>query len=113
MFYRILLRKGGVRRKNPIEHFFLILITMNRNALIGMMINIIEVVSGFLQGFYRGYCSTILREIPFSVIQFPLWECCKVLIVQNRWNEDGGCYSPLQSTLCGAVADAFLLQERG
>ena len=31
-----------------------------------------------LRGFYRGYGSTILREIPFSVIQFPLWELIKV-----------------------------------
>jgi solute carrier family 25 S-adenosylmethionine transporter 26 len=77
-----------------------------------MMINIIRFVSGFLQGFYRGYFSTILREIPFSVIQFPLWECFKVLIVKNRWNEDGGCCSPIQSALCGAVAGGFFLYYR-
>jgi len=34
-------------------------------------------LEGFL-GLYRGYTSTILREIPFSVIQFPLWELLKV-----------------------------------
>ena len=31
-----------------------------------------------LAGFYRGYGSTILREIPFSLIQFPLYEWMKV-----------------------------------
>ena len=29
-------------------------------------------------GFYRGYFSTVMREIPFSVIQFSLWEYFKV-----------------------------------
>jgi solute carrier family 25 S-adenosylmethionine transporter 26 len=28
-------------------------------------------------GLYRGFGSTILREIPFSVIEFPLWEAFK------------------------------------
>ena len=32
---------------------------------------------GFL-GFYRGYFATLSREIPFSIIQFPLWEFFKV-----------------------------------
>ncbi|XP_048347669.1 S-adenosylmethionine mitochondrial carrier protein [Sphaerodactylus townsendi] len=29
-------------------------------------------------GLYRGYKSTVLREIPFSLVQFPLWESLKV-----------------------------------
>lgn len=31
-----------------------------------------------LLGFYRGFGSTILREIPFSLVQFPLYEWLKV-----------------------------------
>nr|XP_019839668.1 PREDICTED: S-adenosylmethionine mitochondrial carrier protein [Bos indicus] len=31
-----------------------------------------------IQGLYRGYKSTVLREIPFSLVQFPLWESLKV-----------------------------------
>ncbi|XP_061252432.1 mitochondrial S-adenosylmethionine carrier protein isoform X5 [Bos javanicus] len=30
-----------------------------------------------IQGLYRGYKSTVLREIPFSLVQFPLWESLK------------------------------------
>ncbi|KAM9374641.1 mitochondrial S-adenosylmethionine carrier protein isoform 2-T2 [Phaethornis superciliosus] len=30
-----------------------------------------------IQGLYRGYKSTVLREIPFSLVQFPLWEALK------------------------------------
>uniref|UniRef100_A0A4W3HX10 Mitochondrial S-adenosylmethionine carrier protein n=1 Tax=Callorhinchus milii TaxID=7868 RepID=A0A4W3HX10_CALMI len=51
-------------------------------------------------GLYRGYGSTVLREIPFSLIQLPLWESLKVLWsrkqnhVVNSW----------QSAVCGAFA---------
>ncbi|XP_045434908.1 S-adenosylmethionine mitochondrial carrier protein isoform X5 [Pipistrellus kuhlii] len=31
-----------------------------------------------IPGLYRGYKSTVLREIPFSLVQFPLWESLKV-----------------------------------
>ncbi|ODN00167.1 S-adenosylmethionine mitochondrial carrier protein [Orchesella cincta] len=45
-----------------------------------------------VRGFYRGYFSTILREIPFSVIQFPLWEGFKSQVVN------------LRESICGAFA---------
>lgn len=35
-----------------------------------------------ISGFYRGYGSTILREIPFSLVQFPLYEWGKVALFQ-------------------------------
>lgn len=53
---------------------------------------------GFL-GFYRGYGTTILREIPFSVIQFPLWEYFKMQVAHRKGN-----VSPFESSLCGALA---------
>lgn len=33
---------------------------------------------GLVRGFYTGYFSTILRELPFSFIQFPIYEAMKV-----------------------------------
>uniref|UniRef100_A0A3B4DZK4 Mitochondrial S-adenosylmethionine carrier protein n=1 Tax=Pygocentrus nattereri TaxID=42514 RepID=A0A3B4DZK4_PYGNA len=30
-----------------------------------------------VRGLYRGFGSTVLREIPFSLVQFPLWEYLK------------------------------------
>uniref|UniRef100_A0A8C6VYD5 Mitochondrial S-adenosylmethionine carrier protein n=1 Tax=Nothobranchius furzeri TaxID=105023 RepID=A0A8C6VYD5_NOTFU len=35
-------------------------------------------------GLYRGYFSTVLREIPFSLVQFPLWEYLKVYSVLSK-----------------------------
>lgn len=33
---------------------------------------------GIFHGLYRGFGATILREIPFAFVQFPLWEYLKV-----------------------------------
>jgi len=54
-------------------------------------------------GMYRGYCTTVSREIPFSFIQFPLWEGMKRMV---RDRNDGEC-SPLQGATCGAFAGGF------
>lgn len=57
---------------------------------------------GFL-GLYRGFTSTVMREIPFSLIQFPLWEYLK-----KRWSENQRSpVQPWQSSICGAIAGGF------
>ncbi|XP_071370441.1 LOW QUALITY PROTEIN: mitochondrial S-adenosylmethionine carrier protein [Centroberyx affinis] len=55
-----------------------------------------------VRGLYRGYKSTVLREIPFSLVQFPLWEYLKTL-----WSRRQGhtLYS-WQAAVCGAFAGA-------
>ncbi|CAG2110326.1 unnamed protein product [Medioppia subpectinata] len=51
-------------------------------------------------GLYRGYLSTIVREIPFSLIQFPVWE-----VLKKKWSTHQGMpLNPIQSTVCGAAA---------
>ncbi|CAF2943731.1 unnamed protein product [Rotaria sp. Silwood2] len=53
-----------------------------------------------LLGLYRGYFATLSREIPFSIIQFPLWELFKEL-----WTSKQGYYvSPWQGAICGSLA---------
>ncbi|KAJ8409276.1 hypothetical protein AAFF_G00234740 [Aldrovandia affinis] len=52
------------------------------------------------KGLYRGYRSTVLREIPFSLVQFPLWEYLKSL-----WSlRQGHALYSWQSAVCGAFA---------
>nr|CAD7455558.1 unnamed protein product [Timema tahoe] len=53
-----------------------------------------------LRGMYRGFASTVLREIPFALLQFPLWEFLKSS--WGRWQ--GTDLSVWQGALCGAVA---------
>jgi len=56
-----------------------------------------------VRGLYRGYLSTVVREIPFSLIQFPLWEALKA-----SWSTyQGGSIDSWQVALCGAVAGAI------
>lgn len=54
-------------------------------------------------GFYRGYFTTVSREIPFALIQFPMWERMKKEI--GIWQ--GRETSPWQGALCGSVSGAF------
>lgn len=53
-----------------------------------------------LKGFYRGYNTTVLREIPLCMIQFPMWERLKSEW-RKRQNQDVEAW---QSAVCGSVA---------
>ncbi|ETW01138.1 hypothetical protein, variant [Aphanomyces invadans] len=54
-------------------------------------------------GFYRGYWSLLAREIPFSFIQFPLWEGMK-----TAWgHHQGEIVSPVQGAVCGSISGGF------
>ncbi|KAJ0400231.1 hypothetical protein P43SY_006195 [Pythium insidiosum] len=59
----------------------------------------IRAANGFA-GFYRGYWSMIAREIPFSFIQFPLWEGLK-----HQWaQKQNAPVSSFQGAICGSIA---------
>ncbi|XP_068714583.1 mitochondrial S-adenosylmethionine carrier protein-like isoform X2 [Montipora foliosa] len=54
---------------------------------------------GFL-GLYRGYWNTLSREIPFALMQYPLWE-----LLKSIWSwEQGHPVWAWQSGICGAVS---------
>ncbi|KAH3679768.1 hypothetical protein WICMUC_000734 [Wickerhamomyces mucosus] len=54
-----------------------------------------------IKGFYRGWGTTILREIPFTMIQFPLYEYLKMKWKNlNKSNID----NPIQGAICGSIA---------
>jgi len=55
-------------------------------------------------GLYRGYFTTLAREIPFSLIQFPLWEFLKKRVAHASGQETA---QPWQASLCGAFAGGF------
>lgn len=57
---------------------------------------------GVFKGLYRGFGSTIAREIPFSFIQFPLWEYLKVVYLRNvKKQKELHSY---EVALCGSIA---------
>ncbi|KAF1330136.1 S-adenosylmethionine mitochondrial carrier protein, partial [Globisporangium splendens] len=66
---------------------------------IGEAVTGIRAAQGF-SGFYRGYWSMIAREIPFSFIQFPLWEGLKY-----QWSQSQNApVSSFQGAICGSIA---------
>ncbi|GAM88603.1 hypothetical protein ANO11243_066370 [Dothideomycetidae sp. 11243] len=64
---------------------------------------------------YRGWSITVMREVPFTVIQFPLWEAMKRWSISTRASSTGfggqkdvsAVQSALFGSLSGAVAAAL------
>ncbi|EDO18634.1 hypothetical protein Kpol_1048p65 [Vanderwaltozyma polyspora DSM 70294] len=58
---------------------------------------------GFRRNFYRGWSTTIMREIPFTCIQFPLYEFLK-----KKWSQENGHpineLAPWKGAICGSIA---------
>lgn len=60
-----------------------------------------------ISGLYRGYKSTIFREIPFSIIQFPIWESSKLAWARWKRSEIGTYETMICGSFSGAIS-AFL-----
>lgn len=75
---------------------------LNQRATIGL--------TGIWRELYRGWGITILREVPFTIIQFPIWESLKKYgrrrqHLDIRRGEDVGVVeSALYGSMAGAVA---------
>ena len=53
-----------------------------------------------LPGLYRGFLSSIARDIPFALIQLPLWEYAKRKVGELQ----GRATTTLEASLCGSLA---------
>ncbi|KAL9098036.1 MAG: hypothetical protein Q9163_006220 [Psora crenata] len=53
---------------------------------------------------YRGWSITVLREVPFTVIQFPIWEALKE---HRRRTTDAVTVSAVESGFFGSIAGAI------
>lgn len=74
---------------------------------VGQFASLPEVVSHTLKtdgplGFYRGYGTTVAREIPFAFIQFPIYEQLKASWSLYQGEQTG----PIQGAMCGSAAGA-------
>jgi solute carrier family 25 S-adenosylmethionine transporter 26 len=58
--------------------------------------------SAGIKGFYAGFSATIMREIPFSLIQFPLYEAAKRNLRESTHND-----SSIAAALCGSASGAI------
>lgn len=60
-------------------------------------------LSSVFGGLYRGYGITMMREVPFALIQFPIYERFKI-----KWGDyRGEDVTPLQAAACGSVSGAI------
>lgn len=66
-----------------------------RHSVPGIVVDILR-ADGFF-GLYRGFHATIQREIPFAMIQFPLYETFKTRLVAHQDEQ-------LRMALCGSAA---------
>lgn len=56
-----------------------------------------------LMGFYQGFGTTIMREIPFAFIQFPIYEALKVSVKKIKERNGSTLYS-IESACCGSFS---------
>lgn len=65
-------------------------------------------VPGVWRGLYRGWSVTIMREVPFTVIQFPLWESMKAYRRRTSGKDkNSGIESAFFGSVAGAIAAAI------
>lgn len=62
---------------------------------------------GLFNGIYRGYGITIMRDIPFSMIQYPLWELLTALTTPNLGGNLKLFVEACDGSVAGAVASAI------
>jgi solute carrier family 25 S-adenosylmethionine transporter 26 len=53
-----------------------------------------------LRTLFRGYGSTVLRDLPFGLVQMPLWEYFKLCWKNKVFRE---C-TPIEGAICGALS---------
>lgn len=54
-------------------------------------------------GFYRGFWTTVMRDIPFSMLQLPIWEYLK----KEYKIFTGRPLSTFEVALCGSVSGCY------
>lgn len=62
---------------------------------------------GLYNGIYRGYGVTIMRDIPFSMIQYPLWELLKIAAARVTGQPPAVLTVASFGSIAGAVAAAI------
>jgi len=81
---------------------------VKQNMQVGKYSTLTEAVgsqyrAGGVGAFYTGYATTVAREIPFSFIQFPLYEGFKKAWASYQGHET----NPVQGAACGSAAGAI------
>ena len=79
--------------------------TGSSHPRVGEVVRSIISANGFA-GLYKGFGVTIMREIPFSFIQFPLYEYCKKVIAETTNRECSEFEAACIGSVSGGIAAA-------
>ena len=60
--------------------------------------------SGGISGFFRGFSTTVFREIPFAMIQFPIYEKLCSMYGDAKEKAGNGPIASYESAACGSFA---------
>lgn len=75
-----------------------------------LYINFISLIKGLHLRVFKTFFHTVLREVPFCSIKFPLWEFFKITIENYKVNEHCETYeSALAGALSGGIAAAITM----
>ena len=77
----VLRNKPGLRSIDDLETFERMQAGMHKS--LGSSLSNLMATDGFM-GLYRGFGITIFREVPFSLLQFPMYEKLKSIIRSSR-----------------------------
>lgn len=86
---------------------------VKQRAQAGQFASSAQALSAILRGpsvfrnLYRGWGATVLREVPFTVVQFPLWEAMKAWRRRNKGDQEvSAIESAAFGSLSGGIAAA-------
>lgn len=87
-------------------------VKMRSQTSIAKQVSNIAIARGIIakegfQGLYRGFSSTVIRDIPFSAIQYPVWEQLKVRHLRKHKKPASASESAFYGSIAGAFA-AFI-----
>ncbi|KAI0989508.1 hypothetical protein GJ496_001248 [Pomphorhynchus laevis] len=75
---------------------------VNRHSMQSVVAQIMRKNGPF--GFYSGFIATLAREIPFAVIQYPLWEAFKKILLNKSELISGNFISAVSGLFAGSIA---------
>lgn len=84
--------------------------TICHNLALSFNLNQLFYVSQGFPGFYRGFFSTVLREVPFSFLQFPMWEFFKVCRI-TAWSEVVCVFIKYRLVIIKRVPNVFVREK--
>lgn len=77
---------------------------IDRNLSTFALLNKLVHTEGVYRRLFRQLSSTVIRELPFCSIKFPVWEFLKYTVESSHLHRDGSEIKAYESAICGSIA---------